>query len=54
MLDYISFVLKKRFISFGKPYLGNNEINSVKKIIRSSWIGTGFVTKKFEEKLFLI
>ena len=50
MLDYISFVLKKRFISFGKPYLGNNEINSVKKIIRSSWIGTGFVTKKFEEK----
>ena len=45
----ISFVLKKDLFHL-ETLFRNNEINSVKKIIRSSWIGTGFVTKKFEEK----
>jgi len=42
-------VLKKKFISFGKPFLGKDEINSVKKVIDSNWLGTGKITQQFEK-----
>lgn len=41
---------KKKFISFGKPSVGAEEIKSVNKVIRSYWIGTGHVTQSFEKK----
>lgn len=41
---------KKKFISFGKPSLGVEEINSVKDVLNSSWLGTGKITQNFEKK----
>ena len=40
---------KKKFISFGQPFLGREEIDSVKKVINSSWLGTGKITQQFEK-----
>lgn len=42
-------MLKKKFISFGKPFLGKDEVNSVKKVIDSGWLGTGKITQQFEK-----
>ena len=42
--------IKKRLpIGFGRPDIGINEINAVKKVIKSKWIGSGPVTEKFEK-----
>ena len=43
-------MLPKKFITFGKPSVGKKEINSVNKVIKSFWLGTGKVTQNFEEK----
>lgn len=37
-----------KFITFGKPSITSREVNSVLKVLNSSWLGTGPVTKKFE------
>ena len=39
---------KKKFIAFGRPYIGNEEINSVTNVMKSKWIGSGPVTEAFE------
>ena len=41
--------MAKKFISFGQPFLGREEIDSVKKVINSSWLGTGKITQQFEK-----
>lgn len=40
----------RKFISFGKPFVDAKEINSVNKVIRSFWLGTGKVTQNFENR----
>jgi|TARA_B110000495_G_C23025327_1_gene609173 dTDP-4-amino-4,6-dideoxygalactose transaminase len=42
--------MKKKYIIFGRPYLGNEEIKSVTKVIKSKWIGSGPITELFEKK----
>lgn len=39
-----------RFITFGQPDVGEAEIEAVADVIRSGWIGTGPVCRKFEEE----
>ena len=39
--------MKKKII-FGQPSIGNEEINYIKKVIKSKWIGSGKITEKFE------
>ena len=40
----------KKYITYGEPTIGNEEINSVIKVIKSRWIGSGPVTQRFEKK----
>ena len=40
---------KKKFIVFGQPYLGSEEIISVTEVIKSKWLGTGPKVIKFEK-----
>jgi dTDP-4-amino-4,6-dideoxygalactose transaminase len=42
--------VSENYIVFGKPEIRDAEINEVIKVLKSGWIGTGPVTKKFEEK----
>ena len=42
--------MKKKFILFGKPCIGNEEINFITKVIKSKWLGSGPVTESFENK----
>ena len=42
--------MRKNYIPFGKPNIGNQEIQFVSKIIRSKWIGSGPITEEFERK----
>jgi len=35
-------------ITFGKPSITNKELSSVISVLKSTWLGTGPVTKKFE------
>ena len=37
-------------IIFGTPSIGKDEVNAVKKVLISKWIGSGPITEKFEEK----
>jgi len=41
---------KKKFIIFGTPTIGKDEINAVKNVLTSKWIGSGIITEKFEKK----
>jgi dTDP-4-amino-4,6-dideoxygalactose transaminase len=41
-------MIKKKFIPFGRPYIGNEEIKSVTNVMKSKWIGSGPVTEAFE------
>ena len=41
---------KKKFIIFGTPSIGKDEINAVKKVMASKWIGSGPITENFEKK----
>lgn len=34
-----------------RPYLGENELNAVKRVFDSRWLGMGSATKEFEEQL---
>ena len=40
----------KKYITFGAPLIGNKEINSVTKCLKSGWIGTGPKAQEFEKK----
>lgn len=39
-----------RFIVFNKPDIGSDEISAVNDVMRSGWIGTGKVSRQFEEE----
>ena len=39
----------KKFIAFGKPSIGNQELNYSNKVMKSGWIGTGPVVQEFEK-----
>lgn len=38
------------FIQFGKPDIGNQEIEAVSNVLRSGWLGNGKIVKKFEQE----
>ena len=38
-------------IPYGRQLIDNNDINSVKKILKSNWLTTGPTVQKFEENL---
>ena len=40
---------KMKFIKFGKSFIDQGEIGSVKKVLKSRWIGTGPNVEKFEK-----
>jgi len=42
--------IPNKYIIFGKPNIGNEEIKHLSKVLRSKWIGTGPITEKFEKK----
>ena len=39
-----------KYIIYGEPAIGFQEINAVVKVIRSRWIGSGPITQQFERK----
>lgn len=39
-----------KFIVFGKPDIGEQEIQAVTNVMRSGWIGTGKISRRFEEE----
>jgi dTDP-4-amino-4,6-dideoxygalactose transaminase len=41
--------MKKKYIVYGEPSIGSDEIEAVLKVIKSKWIGSGPVTQRFEE-----
>jgi dTDP-4-amino-4,6-dideoxygalactose transaminase len=41
----------RKEIPFSVPFIGDEEINEVSKVIRSKWITTGAKAKEFEEKV---
>lgn len=42
--------MNKKFIVFGKPDISEEEIEAVSNVLRLGWIGTGRITKQFEEE----
>lgn len=46
----VSVKSEKEFIVFGKPDIGQAEIEAVNEVLRSGWLSTGPVVKKFEEE----
>ncbi len=40
----------KKFIPFGKPTVGTDEIKSITNVVKSKWIGSGPITELFEKK----
>lgn len=40
----------KKYITFGKPSVGHEEVKYITKVIKSKWIGSGPVTEKFEKQ----
>jgi len=43
--------MRKEFLVFGSPFIGEEEIAEVVATLRSGWIGTGPRVKQFEEKM---
>lgn len=43
--------VRDQYLVFGKPKIGESEINEVCKVLKSGWIGTGPYVNKFEEKI---
>lgn len=41
--------VRKKFLVFGKPYLGQEELKEVADTLKSGWWGTGPKTEKFEK-----
>ena len=48
--NHADVMKKNKIIRFGTPYIGKDEINAVKKVINSKWIGSGPITEKFERR----
>lgn len=42
--------MRKNFLVFGKPYIGEEEIKEVEETLRSGWLGTGPKTELFENE----
>ena len=42
--------MRNDFLTFGKPRITNEDIKNVVKILKSGWIGTGPIVKKFEDE----
>lgn len=42
--------LKRQFIVFGQPDIGEEEIQAVSDVLRSRWLGTGKICREFEEE----
>ncbi|NLG95508.1 MAG: DegT/DnrJ/EryC1/StrS aminotransferase family protein, partial [Acetomicrobium flavidum] len=42
--------MRKDFLEFSPPVIGDDEVNAVVETLRSSWITTGPKTKEFEKK----
>ena len=42
-------IKSKKFINFGKPYIGNKETKFIQEVLKSKWIGTGPIVQKFEK-----
>ncbi|MFH1827384.1 MAG: DegT/DnrJ/EryC1/StrS aminotransferase family protein [bacterium] len=42
--------MRKNFLVFGKPYIGEDEIKEVEATLRSGWWGTGPKTEQFENE----
>lgn len=40
----------RKFLTFGKPDVGEAEVEAVSKVIRSGWLSTGPVVRQFEEE----
>ena len=40
--------MKKKFIPFGKPSIGDEEIKFITNVLKSKWIGSGPITETFE------
>lgn len=40
----------RKFITFGKPHISEDEISAVSDVLRSGWIGTGRVSKELEDE----
>ena len=45
----MAFKKRKNFLVFGSPNIEKDEINAVVRVLKSGWIGTGPLVKKFEE-----
>src|SRR5437762_2877799 len=43
-------VLREKFIVFGQPDIGEEEIDAVKEVLKSGWVGTGKVAEELEEE----
>ena len=41
--------MKYNKIVFGKPNFNNQELENVKDVLKSGWVGTGKITEKFEK-----
>ena len=39
----------KKFITFGAPYIGEEEINDVINVLKSGWLGTGPKVQEFQK-----
>tara|TARA_A100001011_G_scaffold291565_1_gene303190 strand:- start:450 stop:1604 length:1155 start_codon:yes stop_codon:yes gene_type:complete len=42
--------MNKKYINFSKPLFGTEEEKSVNQVLKSGWLTTGLITKKFENK----
>ena len=42
--------MRKSFLVFGAPLIGDNEINEINDTLRKGWLGTGPKTKQFEQE----
>ena len=45
-----SYSIRDKFLVFGSPAIGEEEITEVVKVLRSGWIGTGPKVAEFEQK----
>ena len=43
--------IREKYLVFGEPDIGEEEINEVVKSLKSRWIGTGPLVSKFEENI---